>query len=305
MDPRALSRWSVPVGPDGSGCVQFDPRSGSVYLADGWSVPPRSRSLRRLDAITGDELALARTRSRPVTAMLLHAGDLIVGTPGRLLSLNPLTLDVLATLELGADVIPSSLGRDGDLVAVAVAYRPTLYVVDLTSGAVRRRRGRSGQTVQQFGAEMRVYNAQVPDWRRLTADGSMLDRQSSPAPVVHVAGDRTIWGIPTGTSLGEGRPSWGFSPAAEVVRLEPVGARWPLPERATGLDVLDEAGELWVTSGFTGRRVLRLDQRTGAILGDFRLASGKTAAVSAHLGALLVDVPAAGGHRAHWCPIGA
>lgn len=283
--------------------MQVDSSTGSVYLADGWSVAPRSRSLRRLDAENGTELALVRTRSRPVTAMVLFGDELIIGTPGRLLRLDPLTLEVLATVEFSADVVPSSLGREGDLVAVAVPYGPSLLVVDLQTGAVQRRRGRSGQTVRQFGAEARIYNAQEATWRKMNVAGGTLDSRPSPAAVVDVAVDRTIWGIPTGTSLGEGRPSWGFSPAAGVVRLEPAGAEWPLPERVTGLAVMDAAGELWVESGFTGQRVLRIDQQTGVTLSDLQLSSGKVAALAPQLDAILVDVPEAGGHRASWCQL--
>src|SRR5437762_9413497 len=114
-----------------------DKRSGSVFVGDGWGVAFAALRLRRLDLLTGADLAQVRTRHQPTNALAVHAGRLYAATDSRLFELDPLQLAPQRQWERGLLRYTTQLVPDGQLLVAANWLKPSVGVFDPDGGRMR------------------------------------------------------------------------------------------------------------------------------------------------------------------------
>ena len=113
---------------------------GSVYVSDGWGVSHASIRFRRLDVMTGQEVASFRSGTT-VRAIAFRdtTANLLVATDSRLFQLDSLTLVEGRRWDSRIPRYTDSMAVRGDLVVVANWLSPSVGIVDLVTNRVRRK----------------------------------------------------------------------------------------------------------------------------------------------------------------------
>ncbi len=132
--------WERPMRGDGGHNPFFDMTGTAVYVSDGWgNVPVPALRFRRLDAITGLETAKWPCGSAVRCAAPLDGGDLLVATDQRLVRLDAVTLAERARWDPSVKHA-NTLAVSGSIAVAANWLLPTITLVDLATGSVRRKR---------------------------------------------------------------------------------------------------------------------------------------------------------------------
>ncbi len=118
----------------------FDPAGTALFVSDGWgNRPVPALRFRRLHLATGTETAKWPCGSGVRCMVALDGGDLLVATDQRLARLDAVTLDERARWNRSVRHATTMAVRDGVAVA-GHPLLPTIALVDLATGAVRRKR---------------------------------------------------------------------------------------------------------------------------------------------------------------------
>jgi hypothetical protein len=112
-----------------------------VYVADGWGVSYASLALTAYALDSGSQMASVRTGTSIRCMATGPGGDLVGLTDTRLYRLDPVTLGVKSRIDAGIPGHSDWIAVRGSSVVVANWLRPTVGIVDLQTGTVRRRRG--------------------------------------------------------------------------------------------------------------------------------------------------------------------
>jgi hypothetical protein len=118
----------------------FDATGTALYMSDGWGkVAAPALRFRRLDAFTGTEMAAWPCGSAVRCSVPLDGGDLLVATDQRLVRLDSVTLAERARWDPSARHA-NTLAVSHSVVVAANWLLPTVTLVDMNAGTVRRRR---------------------------------------------------------------------------------------------------------------------------------------------------------------------
>lgn len=251
--------WTIPVRGAAGQNPFFDDLGTSLYASDGWGrAPAPTLRFRRFDALTGEEQARWPCGSAVRCATLVGDGDLLVATDQRLAQLDATTL--VERRRWNRSVKHANSIAVAGSTAVAANWRlPTVTLVDLETGLVRRKRhgemtavvGRPGGDPLLVGGASGGIAAIDPasgTIRRLRAAPAALDATLTPD-------GEALW-LTTGIRVVVTERPDGASlrPGDATTRLErhPLGEGdateidVPMPVRtvACGVD-----GELWLTPG--------------------------------------------------------
>jgi hypothetical protein len=137
---RGRQLWTTRVPGFTAHFVRIHQPSGSLFMSDGWGVTFSSLSFRRRDLADGAELGRIRTGTA-VRCLAIGPGgaDLIAATDNKLFRLS---MDRLQERQRWDRRIPrysDSIVLRGKLAVVANWIRPRASIIDLETGAVRRR----------------------------------------------------------------------------------------------------------------------------------------------------------------------
>jgi hypothetical protein len=132
--------WTREVHGVGGQNPLFDPAGAALYVSDGWgNRPAPALRFRRLDLATGSETAKWPCGSTVRCLVQLDGGDLLVATDQRLARLASRTLAERARWNRSVRHATTMAVREGVAVA-GNPVLPTINLVDLGTGAVRRKR---------------------------------------------------------------------------------------------------------------------------------------------------------------------
>jgi hypothetical protein len=139
-DLEAASLWDVGAHGRSGQRAWIRAHVSSVYLSDGWGVSPASLRFRRLDAITGEEIASFRSGTA-VRALAFResTADLLVATDSKLFELDSLSLAESRRWDSRIPRYADSMAVRGDHVVVANWLTPSIGIIDLVSARVRRK----------------------------------------------------------------------------------------------------------------------------------------------------------------------
>jgi hypothetical protein len=196
---RATPRWTTEAPGIAAVLWWIDGASGSAFLSDGFPAAWAHLELRRFDLATGIELGHIRTGSKVRCFAFLPGGDeLIAATDTRLLRLEATSLAERQRWETRiprfSDYLVVVNGGGG--VAVANFVRPTVAIVDLGSGSVRRRSVMPRMHLLPLGERLLAVGANEPGGI-LTVDprSAGASRLADAPPAIDVAVD------PDGTAV--------------------------------------------------------------------------------------------------------
>jgi hypothetical protein len=134
------SVWMQEVHGLGGHHPLFDPAGAALYFSDGWgNRPVPALRFRRLDVTTGAETAKWPCGSAVRCLVALDGGDMLVATDQRLVRLAALTLTERARWNRSVRHATTMAVQRGVAVA-GNPVMPTIGLVDLVTGAVRRKR---------------------------------------------------------------------------------------------------------------------------------------------------------------------
>lgn len=140
IDTGGTSIWTQEVHGVGGHNPLFDPAGAALYVSDGWgNRPVPALRFRRLDVTTGVETAKWPCGSSVRCLVALDGGDILVATDQRLVRLAALTLTERARWNRSVRHATTMAVRGGVAVA-GNPVTPTIGLVDLVTGAVRRKR---------------------------------------------------------------------------------------------------------------------------------------------------------------------
>lgn len=252
------SIWTQEVHGVGGHNPLFDPAGFALYVSDGWgNRPVPALRFRRLDLATGAETAKWPCGSAVRCLVPLDGGDLLVATDQRLVRLDAVTLAERARWKRSVRHA-TAMAVQGGVAVVGNPVMPTIGLVDLVTGGVRRKRHepvvailrhRDGDLVLVGGSSGGI-TALDP------ATGTIRKlRSTPPAMAAALAEDRQgVWlvaGIrvniidrPGGVSLRPGdalaRVEW--HPLGDG---QPRAVEVPLPVRTIAVGL----GSIWLTPG--------------------------------------------------------
>jgi len=134
------SVWTQEVHGVGGHNPLFDPAGAALYVSDGWgNRPVPALRFRRLDATTGAETAKWPCGSSVRCLVELDGGDMLVATDQRLVRLAALTLTERARWNRSVRHA-TTMAVQGGIAVAGNPVMPTIGLVDLVTGAVRRKR---------------------------------------------------------------------------------------------------------------------------------------------------------------------
>jgi hypothetical protein len=140
VDIGGTPLWTQEVHGVGGNNPLFDPGGRALFVSDGWgNRPAPALRFRRLDLATGTETANWPCGSTVRCFVELDGGDMLVATDQRLARLDALTLTERARWNRSVRHATTLAVRGGVAVAGNPAL-PTITLVDLGTGAVRRKR---------------------------------------------------------------------------------------------------------------------------------------------------------------------
>ena len=132
--------WTQPVHGLGGHNPLFDPAGTALYVSDGWgNRPVPALRFRRLDLASGAETAKWPCGSSVRCLVPLDGGDLLVATDQRLVRLDSLTLAERARWNRSVRHA-TTMAVHGGVAVAGNPVQPTITLVDLMTGAVRRKR---------------------------------------------------------------------------------------------------------------------------------------------------------------------
>lgn len=236
----------------------FGPAGAALYLSDGWgNRPAPALRFRRFDASSGEETGRWPCGSTVRCLVPLDGGDLLVATDQRLARLDATTLVERDRWNRGIRHA-TTMAVSGGIAAAGNSAMPTVSLLELSTGALRRRRhgpalailGRTtGDPILVGGspASLSLLDPTTGDIRRLRSLPSAMAAALS-------ADELGVWLVTGVRAVVDERPG-GVSvrPGDAVTRLEwhpldggePLAIDAPLPVRTIAVD----AGSLWLTPG--------------------------------------------------------
>ena len=132
--------WTQAVHGLGGHNPLFDPAGAALYVSDGWgNRPVPALRFRRLDLASGAETAKWPCGSSVRCMVPLDGGDLLVATDQRLVRLDALTLAERARWNRSVRHA-TTMAVHGGVAVAGNPVLPTITLVDLVTGAVRRKR---------------------------------------------------------------------------------------------------------------------------------------------------------------------
>jgi hypothetical protein len=259
MEGRLL--WTIEVRGAGGQNPFFDASGASLYATDGWGkAPAPTLRFRRFDALTGREEARWPCGSTVRCATPIGDGDLLVATDQRLARLDAGTLVERRRWDHSvkhADTIAVAGG-----IAVAANWRlPTVTLVDLETGVVRRKRhGEMTLVVSRPGGGDPLLVGGAKGAIAVINPARGVIRPIRPAPPALDAAlspdGRTLW-LTTGTRVIviERPDGASLRPGEATSRVErhpldggdPSVIELPMPVRTVACD--GDRGGLWLTPG--------------------------------------------------------
>jgi hypothetical protein len=252
--------WTIEIRGAGGQNPFFDAAGASLYATDGWGkAPAPTLRFRRFDALTGREEARWSCGSTVRCATPIGDGDLLVATDQRLARLDAATLAERQRWNRSvrhADTIAVS----GSITVAANWRMPTVSLVDLATGVVRRKRhGGMTAVVPRPGADPLLVGGSTGGISVIHAASGVIRpvRPAPPALDVALSSDgRALW-LTTGIRVVVTERADGASlrPGDATRRLErhpldggePSVVEIPLPVRTVACDG-DHDG-LWLTPG--------------------------------------------------------
>lgn len=134
-------RWNLQIPGYAAHGVFADAHPGTVHVADGWGVAYSVLALHAYDLQSGARTGSVRTGTSVRCMAAARNGDVIALSDRRLHRFDPVTLEERGRIERGVPTASDSIAVRGSHAAIANWLRPTVGVVDLESGSIRRRQG--------------------------------------------------------------------------------------------------------------------------------------------------------------------
>lgn len=250
--------WSIEVRGAAGQNPFFDDSGASLYATDGWGkAPAPTLRFRRFDAATGQEEARWPCGSTVRCAAPIGDRDLLVATDHRLARLDGQTL--VERRRWDRSVKHANTIAVAGSVAVAANWRlPTITIVDLETGAVRRKRhGALTAVIARPGADPLLVGGATGGIAAIDPLTGIIRplRPALPALAAALSADhRAVWlttGIrvvvterPDGASLRPGEATSQLE-SHPLDGGEPTVIEVPLPVRT----VATAKDSLWLTPG--------------------------------------------------------
>lgn len=250
--------WTIEVRGAAGQNPFFDDSGASLYSTDGWGkAPAPTLRFRRFDAGTGQEEARWPCGSTVRCATPVGDGDLLVATDQRLARLDGRTL--VERQRWDRSVKHANTIAVAGSVAVAANWRlPTITIVDLETGAVRRKRhGEMTSVVARPGGDPLLVGGTTGGIAEIDGlTGTIHPLRPAPAALDTAlsADGHSLW-LTTGIRVVVTERPHGASlrPGDATSRLEshplgggePTAIEVPLPVRT----VATATDSLWLTPG--------------------------------------------------------
>jgi hypothetical protein len=282
-------RWRATIPGDHAQAFAADAVSRSLLVGDGWGTPYTALSLHKFGVDNGTEVASIRTRHQQVLGMAIASTHAFAATDSRLFKVSVSDLRIIQEWNRHLVRYSNQVQVDGGHVVEANWLAPSIGILEMATGTVRRLKGGAQPMLFRYAGQIRLISGLEGGMATVDVEaGKLVDRVRTPA-VSAVAAGQDIWAVVGGEAEA---PSVSPPPhdvklplfrrgTNEIVRLsgEPTSLRIDGRCRQIWCDDVHKALWCFVEGPSPPNAVIRgyaISQLTGDVLASFETETSST-----------------------------